>query len=131
MCTSSSKDALKKHFESNIMKLTTTQLRSIIREEVQKASGRRRLSESHSRISANELAAWKSGDWGYVDEAVGDFMPGRDDKFRHPAKPPGMDGPKCEVCGRKFTEVEIQAYRDESRTAIPGYPAVHEECAEM
>lgn len=113
------------------MKLTATQLRRIIKEEVQKATGRKRLSESHSRITAEELAAWKSGDWGYVDEAAGGFMPGRDDKFRHPAKPPGMDGPKCESCGKKISPQEIQAFRDEARTAIPGYPAVCDSCAEM
>ena len=111
------------------MKLTALQLRRIIKEEVQKATGRKRLSESHSRITAEELAAWKSGDWGYVAEADHGMMVGRDDKFMHPTKPPGMDGPKCESCGKKISQQEIQAFRDEARTAIPGYPAVCDDCA--
>ena len=58
------------------MKLTVTQLRSIIREEVKKATlGKKNLSEGvvriaedkvtlkegHSRITQEELRAWKTG----------------------------------------------------------------------
>ena len=110
------------------MKLTATQLRRIIKEEVQKVAGRKRLSEGHSRISADELAAWKSGDWGYVDEAVGGFMPGRDDKFRHPAKPPGMDRPECPGCNKMMSPKEKSKFEAQGGQ---GYPAMCEECAEL
>lgn len=49
------------------MKLTPAQLRNIIREEVKKAtSGKKNLSEAMTRITEDEVAAWKKGDWGYV-----------------------------------------------------------------
>ena len=55
------------------MKLTPSQLRNIIREEVKKAtSGKKNLSEAMTRITEDELAAWKNGDLGYVS---GDAMP--------------------------------------------------------
>jgi len=55
------------------MKLTPEQLRNIIREEVKKAtSGKKNLSEAMTRITEDEVAAWKKGDWGYVS---GDAMP--------------------------------------------------------
>ena len=55
------------------MKLTPSQLRNIIREEVKKAtSGKKNLSEAMTRITEDEVAAWKKGDWGYVS---GDVMP--------------------------------------------------------
>jgi len=55
------------------MKLTTTRLKQIIHEEVKKAtSGKKNLSEAMTRITDDEMAAWKNGDWGYVS---GDAMP--------------------------------------------------------
>jgi len=55
------------------MKLIPSQLRNIIREEVKKAtSGKKNLSEAMTRITEDEVAAWKKGDWGYVS---GDAMP--------------------------------------------------------
>jgi len=55
------------------MKLTAIQLRNIIREEVKKATlGKKNLSEGMTRITEDEVAAWKKGDWGYVS---GDVMP--------------------------------------------------------
>ena len=55
------------------MKITATQLRNIIREEVKKASlGKKNLSEAMTRITEDEVAAWKNGDWGYVS---GDATP--------------------------------------------------------
>jgi len=55
------------------MKLTPAQLRNIIREEVKKAtSGKKNLSEAMTRITEDEIAAWKNGDLGYVS---GDAMP--------------------------------------------------------
>ena len=55
------------------MKLTPSQLRNIIREEVKKAtSGKKNLSEAMTRITEDEIAAWKNGDLGYVS---GDAMP--------------------------------------------------------
>ena len=55
------------------MKLTPAQLRNIIREEVKKAtSGKKNISEAMTRITEDEVAAWKNGDWGYVS---GDAMP--------------------------------------------------------
>lgn len=57
----------------NNMKLTPAQLRNIVREEVKKAtSGKKNLSEAMTRITEDEVAAWKKGDWGYVS---GDSMP--------------------------------------------------------
>lgn len=56
------------------MKLTLTQLRRIIKEEVQSVAlakkhyGRKSLSEAHARITSKELEAWRNGDWGYVSE---------------------------------------------------------------
>jgi hypothetical protein len=66
------------------MKLTAIQLRNIIREEVKKATlGKKNLSEGMTRITEDEIAAWKSGNLGYVS---GDAMPepGHDDQeFLH------------------------------------------------
>ena len=68
------------------MKLTATQLRKIISEEVNNiTSGKKNLSEAMSRITEDEVAAWKKGDWGYVsgDEAP---EPGHDhQEFLHGA----------------------------------------------
>jgi len=51
------------------MKLTSTQLRRIIKEEINNVTSRRgRLSEAHARITEEEFAQWKSGNWGYVAE---------------------------------------------------------------
>jgi hypothetical protein len=51
------------------MKLSATQLRRIIKEEVSKVTTRRgRLSEGHARITEEEFAQWKSGNWGFVAE---------------------------------------------------------------
>ena len=66
------------------MKLTATHLKQIIREEVKKAtSGKKNLSEVMTRITEDEIAAWKNGDLGYVS---GDAMlePGHDhQEFLH------------------------------------------------
>lgn len=53
------------------MRLTASQLRNIIKEEVALAIRKpaRRLSEGHARITEEEFAAWKSGDWGFVSES--------------------------------------------------------------
>ena len=48
-----------------------------------------RLSEGHARITEEELAAWKSGDWGYVSE--------HDGGFRNPRKNRGPVIPTDEV----------------------------------
>ena len=67
-----------------VMKLTATQLRNIIREEVKKATlGKKNLSEGMARITEDEVAAWRSGNLGYVS---GDATPepGHDDEeFLH------------------------------------------------
>ena len=50
----------------NNMKITVSQLRRIIKEEVNaviSSQGKRSLSEGHSRITARELEEWKSGNW--------------------------------------------------------------------
>ena len=72
------------------MKLTVTQLRSIIREEVKKATlGKKNLSEGvvriaedkvtlkegHSRITQEDLSAWKTGNLEFVSE-VGSMSTG-------------------------------------------------------
>lgn len=54
------------------MKLTTAQLRQIIKEEVTlfRARGKKaRLQESHSRITKEEMEAWTRGDWDFVSES--------------------------------------------------------------
>lgn len=54
------------------MKLTSAQLRQIIKEEVTllKARGKRmRLQESHSRITEEEMQAWSRGEWDFVSES--------------------------------------------------------------
>lgn len=49
------------------MKLTQKQLRNIVREEIKNVvSGKKNLSEAMTRITEDEVAAWKRGDWGYV-----------------------------------------------------------------
>ncbi len=61
------------------MKLTLTQLRRIIKEEVQNLVAQRgRLAESHTRITSKELEAWRNGDWGYVSESDEEVL---DDDF--------------------------------------------------
>ena len=48
------------------MKITITQLRRIIKEEVQNAvttRGKTTLREGHSRITSRELEEWKKGNW--------------------------------------------------------------------
>lgn len=47
------------------MKLTASQLRKIILEEMN-SSKKKNLSEAITRITEDEIAAWKQGDWGYV-----------------------------------------------------------------
>ena len=55
------------------MKITATQLRRIIKEEVQKATqAKPRLTEGHSRITQDELEQWTSGNWGFISEADGE-----------------------------------------------------------
>jgi hypothetical protein len=57
------------------MKLTVSQLRRIIKEEVQSLLVRRtpkkNLSESHTKITSRELEEWKKGNWMFeaTDEA--------------------------------------------------------------
>lgn len=60
------------------MKITATQLRQIIKEEVELAVINREirtvrnarrggtLAEAYSRITPEEMSAWMSGDWGYM-----------------------------------------------------------------
>lgn len=82
--------------------------------------------EGHARITAEEMKAWMGGDWGYVDEAVGGFMPGRDDKFRQPSRPPAQL--KCADCGKNLTSADKDAYESEGGQ---GYPEVCTDCAEI
>lgn len=48
------------------IKLTATMLRKIISEEVSRTRPKRTLSEAITRITEDEMAAWKGGNWGYV-----------------------------------------------------------------
>lgn len=48
------------------MKLTATQLRRIIAEEIRGSHAKRNLNEAINRITEDEMTAWKKGDWGYV-----------------------------------------------------------------
>jgi len=61
------------------MKLTATMLRKIIAEEAHKTQ-RKNLSEAITRITEDEMAAWKSGNWGYV---AGDESGDDSEKFLH------------------------------------------------
>lgn len=67
------------------MKLTATMLRKIIAEEVNKTKTKKTLSEAITRITEDEMAAWKGGNWGYVagddHEPAVDFDD--DDRFLH------------------------------------------------
>ena len=66
MCIFSNSDV---HVKKEHMKISIKQLRTIIREEVQKATNKKsRLSEGHARITQAEMNAWMSGDWGFVSE---------------------------------------------------------------
>lgn len=47
------------------MKITASQLRKIINEEVKKATSNV-VSEAMAPITPEEISAWKSGDWGFV-----------------------------------------------------------------
>ena len=51
------------------MKITTNQLRKLIAEEVSKEKNKRNLSEAMTRITQEEIEAWKKGDWGFVSES--------------------------------------------------------------
>jgi hypothetical protein len=86
------------------------------------------LVESYKRITQNEMDAWKSGNWGYVEEASHGMMPGRDDAFMHPSKPPGMDRPVCPSCDSMMSLKEKSKFEAQGGQ---GYPAVCEECAEL
>lgn len=57
------------------MKITAEQLKKIIRETVEsELNEKKNLSEAMTRITAEEVEAWKKGDWGYVagDEVAQD-----------------------------------------------------------
>ena len=60
-------------------------LRKIIAEEVSKTKTKKTLSEAITRITEDEMAAWKGGNWGYVagdeQEPAVDFDD--DDRFLH------------------------------------------------
>jgi len=80
------------------MKITVKQLRKIIKEEVQnslKKSKRVSLSESMTRITQDELAQWKSGNWGYVSEGEGEHP--QSDGHRSAGGPSGYE--PCDKCG--------------------------------
>ena len=62
------------------MKLTATMLRKIIAEEVSKTKTKKTLSEAITRITEDEMAAWKGGNWGYV---AGDESGDDSEKFLH------------------------------------------------
>lgn len=107
------------------MKISANDLRKIIKEEVSKVSRRGNLKEAHARITSGEIEEWKRGNWGFVDEAMGGFMSGRDDAFMKPLRPPHV--PKCESCGKILTVADKDQYEAEGGS---GYPAMHEYCAE-
>ena len=54
------------------MLITVKDLRKIIKEEVEKLLAKdskiKNLSEGHSRITEEELDAWRKGDWGFVSD---------------------------------------------------------------
>lgn len=59
------------------------------------AEALKKLDEAHSRITAEEIEAWKSGDWGFVSEA-------EKEKIREPNEFPGSwaaDYEACDACG--------------------------------
>jgi len=67
------------------MKLTASMLRKIISEEISKIKPKKNLTEAMTRITEDEMAAWKNGNWGYVagddHEPAVDFDD--DDRFLH------------------------------------------------
>jgi len=59
------------------------------------AEGLKRLDEAHSRITAEELDAWKSGNWGFISEAD-------KEDAKDPNEYPGAsaaDYEPCKTCG--------------------------------
>ena len=59
------------------------------------AEGLKRLDEAHSRITAEELDAWKSGNWGFISEAD-------KEDTKDPNEYPGAsaaDYEPCKTCG--------------------------------
>jgi len=107
------------------MKITLNDLRKIIKEETNKVVSKRNLNEGHTRITSNEIEAWKNGNWGFVDEAMHGHMLGRDDKFMKPLRPPHV--PTCDVCAKPLTLDDKNQYEAEGGA---GYPAMHDYCAE-
>jgi len=82
------------------MKITVSQLRRIIKEEVQNVltarTSRRSLSESHAKITSHELEEWKRGNWMFeaTDEASCSECGG----------PMTYEGDSCSECGAPMGE---------------------------
>lgn len=58
------------------MKIKLSHLKKLIKEEILASTKNKRvMAEGHSRITAEEVNAWMSGDWGFVSEASGEFDP--------------------------------------------------------
>jgi hypothetical protein len=59
------------------------------------AEGLKRIDEAHTRITPEELAAWQSGDWGFISEAD-------KEEVKDPNDQPGSwaaDHEPCKSCG--------------------------------
>ena len=77
------------------MKITAMQLKKFIRETIEvELNSRKNLNEAMSRITAEEVEAWKSGDWGYVSGDQGRMMDDGDDpeRFLHGEDPHDDEG---------------------------------------
>jgi hypothetical protein len=55
------------------------------------AEGLKRIDEAHTRITSEEIAAWRSGDWGFISEADKDTI-------KDPNDQPGSWSADYEVC---------------------------------
>lgn len=81
------------------MKITVKQLRKIIKEEVQRVQKKSNLNESMSRITQDELAQWKSGNWGYVSESEEVREEIHNQIMGHRSAGGPSDYEACDICG--------------------------------
>jgi len=112
------------------MKLTSTQLKKIIAEEIKNAlSEKKSLNEAMSRITAEEVEAWKKGDWSFVagDEASHVEMGNEDpNRFLHGKDPHDDEGSM--VKSRLYSMKEMAADICDilnSQDQLPGWVQDH------
>lgn len=106
------------------MRISTSQLRRIIKEEVANVRGARRarLSEGHARITPEEMAAWKRGNWGYISETF-PAAGGVDEDFPPPEAEEDAQRLFCakmKLCGPDEIEYALSGRRWECCPGLSG-----------